>query len=129
MNKENTEKLLKRFPDLYRDYYLSPQQSCLCFGFECGDGWFKLLWDLSKKIEKYKITVIQVKEKFGGLRYYYYYGGEETKDEKNWDRVDKIIIAAENLSLKTCELCGKRGKPNTDGWMSVLCNKCRKARK
>ena len=46
--------------------------------FECGDGWFNLLYDLSKKIQRLinekKISkdfrVIQIKEKFAFLRYY-----------------------------------------------------------
>jgi len=51
MNKENTKKLLKRFPLLYRGYYKDMRQTCMCWGFSCGDGWFDLLWMLSLAIE------------------------------------------------------------------------------
>lgn len=43
MNQENTEKLLSTYPLLYRN--LRGRQ------FECGDGWFDLVWKLSAEIE------------------------------------------------------------------------------
>lgn len=42
MNGANTKRLLRRFPFLYRHYW----------GFDVGDGWFNLIWDLSLAIEK-----------------------------------------------------------------------------
>ena len=43
MNTENTKKLIEAFPALYRGYKKSPRESLMCFGFECGDGWFDLI--------------------------------------------------------------------------------------
>lgn len=43
MKIENTQKLLTSYPYLYRDLRE--------FGFECGDGWFNLIWQLSADIE------------------------------------------------------------------------------
>jgi hypothetical protein len=51
MNKEFTMKLVERFPILYQDYYSSPRESCFCFGFDHGDGWFPIIWQLSLAIE------------------------------------------------------------------------------
>jgi hypothetical protein len=51
MNQENTMKLLKRFPVLYQDFYSDMRETCMCWGFECGDGWFDLIWMLSLAIE------------------------------------------------------------------------------
>ncbi len=51
MNQENTSKLLKRFPVLYQDYYSPMQQTCMCWGFSCSDGWFEIIWQLSLAIE------------------------------------------------------------------------------
>lgn len=94
--------------------------------FECSDGWFQLLWDLSTKIDahlkshpelKKHFSPTQVKEKFGGLRFYFY-GGDEV--------IDKYVEEAEELSYTICELCGKPGKPNKEGWIKTLCPKCRK---
>lgn len=96
------------------------------FGFEVNDGWFQLLWDLSKQIDDYFIqhpevmqgfSVSQVKEKFGGLRFYYS-GGDAV--------VDNYVAQAETLSYTICEVCGKPGKANKTGWITVLCRDCRR---
>jgi hypothetical protein len=93
--------------------------------FECGDGWFDLLYDLSKKIQKLidkgKISkdfnVHQVKEKFAFLRYYTNFSTDE---------LDKLINQAEEQSMITCEQCGKSGKVKDIGghWYMTLCNSC-----
>src|SRR5215469_10089273 len=51
MNQELTDKLLKRFPVLYQDYYSPMNQTCMCWGFDHGDGWFDIIWQLSLAIE------------------------------------------------------------------------------
>lgn len=67
--------------------------------------------------EVYQVVAVQVKEKFGGLRFYYS-GGDEY--------VDGLVAMAEALSYVTCEQCGKVGKPNEIGWIVTLCDDCRK---
>ena len=55
------------------------------FGIECGKGWYKLIEPIIKYIEEYnqdkkeedKIKIIQIKEKFGELRFYTNFGTEE----------------------------------------------------
>jgi hypothetical protein len=119
MNKEHTDKLLKDFPDLYKQYYLPMQQTCMCWGFDVNDGWFKLIYDLSTNIAKInpKCETCQVKEKFGGLRFYVDHGDEATY---------KLISKAEEDSFKICEVCGLPGKLNEEGWISVKCKMHRK---
>jgi hypothetical protein len=56
--------------------------------------------------------LLQIKEKFGGLRFYI---GEGT--DEMFDRISQ----AESQSLKTCMKCGKPGKPTDTGWILVLC--------
>jgi hypothetical protein len=57
--------------------------------------------------------VVQIKEKFGGLRIYY---------DGRSDYIDGLISMAECYSYKTCEACGKPGaKTNHGGWMATLC--------
>jgi DNA replicative helicase MCM subunit Mcm2 (Cdc46/Mcm family) len=109
------------------------------FGFECGDGWFDLVWRLCEDLEKLEneiiekmkiedransllldedgvIKVTQVKEKLGTLRFYL--------DSSN-DQMEKRIAQAENESEVTCEKCGKPGKMRDDNhWYSVSCDKC-----
>lgn len=69
-------KLIKKYPNLFRDYKGDMRQTCLAWGMEHGDGWYKLLDEIGQKLtdidaEKY-VVADQVKEKFGGLRFYYH---------------------------------------------------------
>jgi hypothetical protein len=78
MNEQNTRKLYSDFPLLYRDRETTLMQ----WGFNCHDGWFALIYQLSAEIEKAAREVgldptkdfwphaRQVKEKFGTLRFY-----------------------------------------------------------
>lgn len=81
MNEQNEKFLVETYPGLYRDYGGDMRHTCMHWGFSCGDGWFDLINDLSKKItqvEKTKgieVVADQVKEKFGGLRFYYHMAG------------------------------------------------------
>lgn len=57
--------------------------------------------------------VLQAKEKFGGLRYY---TGPLS------DLGHRFVQLAEDLSLKTCEVCGAPGKTRPGGWIVTLCD-------
>jgi hypothetical protein len=59
-----------------------------------------------------EFKVLQVKEKFGGLRFYSNFSDEA---------ISHVIRDAEAESLKTCEVCGKPGKPNRGGWIKTCC--------
>jgi hypothetical protein len=81
MHKDLQNKLLKEFNFLKRgetpmDYFY--------FGVECGNGWFDLLWNLCKDIEKlgYNGRVTQIKEKYAGLRIYENYSN--LNEEFSW---------------------------------------------
>jgi len=123
MNKENTKYLLEKYPNLYRQYHLSMQETCMCWGFECMEGWLKLIDELSKKITELDpdVQVSQVKEKFGGLRFYIDGGSDE---------VHKLIEEAEEESYKTCEGCGTKENVSQTktGWVKTLCDECVKRR-
>lgn len=132
MDEIHTKALVKKHPLLYADMNKPPTQSLMCFGIACGDGWFKLINDLSDDLErlikkwrkanpkeKYWPCACQVKEKFGGLRFYMTFGSEE---------IFSAINAAERKSFCICERCGKTGRPrNVRGWITTLCDKCRDA--
>ena len=51
MTPELEQKLLKRFPQMYKGYYKSMQETCMCWGFSHDDGWFPIIWQLSLCIE------------------------------------------------------------------------------
>lgn len=121
MNPELTKRLYDRFPELYRQHELPMSQTCMCWGFDVDDGWFDLVWMLSLALEDEskqsgaKIEAVQVKEKFGGLRFYV---GQCT------NRGHNLITAAERLADTTCEVCGKYGRiTNREGsyWMKCVC--------
>ena len=119
MNNENTKYLLENFPELYRGFYMSYEDTAMCWGFECGDGWFNLIKDLSEELYAYtKKTgvelpeVTQVKEKYGTLRYYIISGTEEQY---------RIINKYCDMSDKICEVTGKPGKLRVKGgWYMTL---------
>lgn len=126
MNEKNTIKLLNDFPKLYIQSKLPPTQSCMCFGFECGDGWFSLIYNLSKDIQDYidrnnlnQVEVFQVKEKFGSLCFYIDQG-----DDYIFDLINKV----EKDSCSICEFCGSPGKIIGGGWLMCLCDNCRSKR-
>jgi hypothetical protein len=123
MNKENTQYLLEKYPNLYRQYYLSMRETCMNWGFSCMNGWLQIIDDLSRKITELDpdVQASQVKEKFGGLRFYIDGGSDE---------VYKLIEEAEEESYKTCEKCGTKENVSRTktGWIITLCDKCRKER-
>ena len=56
--------------------------------------------------------IVQIKEKFGTLRFYYYGGN---------DRVEALVDFAEAISGVTCEECGAPGTQTDSGWIKTLC--------
>jgi hypothetical protein len=57
--------------------------------------------------------VLQIKEKFGGLRFY---------TNGSTEAIHQRIVQAENESFKVCERCGKPGVPRLGGWTKTLCD-------
>ncbi len=84
-----------------------------------GDGWLPIIDKLCAAIEQRAIEdglvppyAMQIKEKFGGLRFYTY--GNEVSHRD-------LITIAEVEAEKTCETCGKPGTLRTGGWLKTLC--------
>lgn len=115
--------LCKKFPNLYNQRKLSMNQTAMCWGFECGNGWFELIFNLSENLEKEikkksnrkEFSASQVKEKFAGLRFYM---------TCETDKMSNFIRKAEKLSYKICENCGEKGKCRGISWISTRCDKC-----
>lgn len=80
-----------------------------------GNGWHGIVGQLIDDLFDlgWDGCVLQVKEKFGGLRFYICAGNQPI-----WDRIAK----AEKESYKTCEVCEESGVLRTDGWMKTLCD-------
>lgn len=90
---------------------------------ECDDGWFGIIQGLCQDLVKAyescgkdpnNIVVVQVKEKFGELRFY---------TDILIPGADQIITAAEEESRETCEVCGAPGTQELyRGWIQTVCN-------
>ena len=60
-----------------------------------------------------QVVAVQVKEKFGTLRFYYNGGDDEVRG---------IERMAESMSAVMCEECGSPGKTRSGGWIRTLCD-------
>lgn len=87
---------------------------------ECGTGWAKLYEPLIACCEAEGVTVAQVKEKFGGLRFYVDGGSYE---------LHAAISKAERDSHYICEDCGEPGVMRKGSWLRTLCDAHAKGRK
>ena len=43
MTRELDEKLVKKYPKIFADRYADMKTTAMCWGFECGDGWYTLI--------------------------------------------------------------------------------------
>jgi len=125
MTFEPEQKLFGKYPKLFAQRNMDIMQTCMCWGVECGDGWYDLIDNLCGTIQSYidmnhkpQMEFVQVKEKFGTLRLYTN-GAED-------ELIRGMIWFAEELSGKICEVCGKPGTINNNGWISCLCEEHRK---
>lgn len=68
-------------------------------------------------------SIVQIKEKFGGLRFYVGFG--EMSGEL-MAKVNGAIQLAESLSYSICEKCGAPGETRSTGYyIRTLCDKCK----
>lgn len=119
MQSKLAQKLYDRYPKLFVQKDLSMMQTCMCWGIDCGDGWFLILDQMCTELQtlNQELQFTQVKEKFGTLRVYL----------NNYsDEAEHIISKACDASEITCEACGDPGSINNGGWLSVRCSPCRK---
>ena len=77
MRKELENRLYEIAPVFYSEKDIDAQETCMRFGFECGDGWFKPLLDFSKEVARINEIAMksnicfvssQIKQKFGEIR-------------------------------------------------------------
>ena len=131
MRKELDEALCAKYPKIFKDRHGDMKTTAMCWGFDCGDGWYNIINALCSNIqhhidwaqeqkEKYgrgdgcsQVVAVQVKEKFGTLRFYTT-GGDE--------QIYGMIRMAESMSAVTCEECGAPGRLRPGGWIRTLCD-------
>ena len=105
---EKERSLFETFPRIYEGRFR--RYVPISYGICCGDGWYKIVWDLSEKLEKISAnmeicpTVSEIKERNGEL-YFTMFPKKLVTDEMN-----ESIERAMDLSVATCEVCGESGK-------------------
>lgn len=97
------EDFKRAFPGLYSGELI---------GFSVPPGWVDLVWQLSEQLEPLGVQCIQVKEKFGGLRFYL---------ERYGAGSQALIEAAENKSTRTCQECAAPGSLAQRGMLILTC--------
>ena len=132
MKKELQDCLFEKYPLIFIQKSLTPQETAMCRGIACNDGWYNLLDVLCGNIQNHlqnlnrgKVAdqqlvceAVQVKEKYGGLRFYIT-GGD--------DYIKGLIGMTESMSYKTCSVCGNKSNPSKGrGWIYTLCSHCKK---
>jgi hypothetical protein len=127
MREELDSYLCQTYPKLFVNRNKHMTETCMFWGFECGDGWFSILnmlcqniqhhidWQNKKEQTVEQVVVDQVKEKFGTLRFYYT-GGD--------DHIRGLVRMAESMSGVTCEDCGNPGQTGGEGWIRTICAPC-----
>lgn len=128
MRQELEDKLVEKYPKIFSQMKW----------FEHGDGWYNIIDSLcaciqnecnhkiktlkrenpeadEEEIEDLQTRAVQVKEKFGGLRFYIGSGSPE---------IYGMIRMAEAMSFRTCEDCGNPGQTRPGGWIRTLCDLC-----
>jgi hypothetical protein len=175
MSPELDKKLCEKYPKIMVNRNKPMNETAMCWGFDCGDGWYNILNQLmaniqhhcdwkeeqriraiehNEMVEKMKagdftdfdemsktytseykeiqrtrfllegntrkvpdavpqVTLDQVKEKFGTLRFYYT-GGD--------DYIRGLVSMAEAMSGVTCEQCGAPGELVGSGWLYTACD-------
>lgn len=139
MRRELDEQLCEKYPKIFRDRNAPMTQTAMCWGFECGDGWYNIINALCFQIQSHidwrnsqrqlllksnphniripdevpQVVAVQVKEKFGTLRFYTDGGNEIT---------DGMIRMAEAMSAVTCETCGAAGEHRGTTWLYTACD-------
>jgi hypothetical protein len=131
MKQELDELLCQRYPKIFVNRHGDPKETLMCWGFECGSGWYNIISQLCANIqhhvdwaqeqkEKYgrgegcsQVVAVQIKEKFGTLRFYTN-GGD--------DQIYGMIRMAESMSAVTCEECGAPGTRRGRAWIYTACD-------
>jgi len=120
---------MKRFPTVLANV------TC---GFHCPPGWLPMVEKLCALLERIGgIACVQVKEKFGGLRFYIesepppvdMFGPSGVTMLRSLPKTlaGDLIAACEEASFAVCLYCGAPGTLRRGGWWRTLCDGCEKA--
>lgn len=119
MKKEFDAMLCQRYSLIIAERSRSIQESCMGWGFLCGDGWFDLIDTLCERLQFWtdhnkapQVIAKQVKQKWGTLCFYVRDANEHQLG---------MIAMAEAMSARVCETCGKPGRIVVAGAYMARC--------
>lgn len=122
MNEEKIEYSKTALDTLIKKYPITFNNACFESIWFIPNGWMNLIDDLCKDIstileESYSkfpqtdenpgFSILQIKEKFGSLRFYF---NVISEDVLLYDKIQNLVDAAEVKSETVCEATGKDGK-------------------
>lgn len=112
------------------------------FDFSISPGWNDIVYNIFKCLSYKKpeavwkdssnnttllhcLEVVQIKQKFGGLRFYYDYKDDAVGlTEYDKGLISGIVDMAECIACTTCEYCGENGElRNIKGYYTTCCDK------
>lgn len=121
--RELEQAIARKFREAYPLLMTQEDGSFSRFGFEFGNGWLPLVFEIFGLLEDLQqmsgeaVRISQVKEKFGSLRLYLGCGNSIADD------VDLIETLGEQLSVSVCDICGAPGRRGDDG-SGYWCTRC-----
>jgi len=86
------------------------------------EGWYQIVVDCDKELGAIdpNYQILQIKEKFGGLRYYMTPCNDTTKEQR--DQMYEVVSKYEAIAARTCEATGRPGvlMKSIGGWLKTL---------
>ena len=125
--KEWNKALIARFPWL-RPNSLEEDDYCFTYLDDMPIGWYRtfgvqMCEEIQAVLEKYGVVdryeIVQVKEKYGGLRWYDY------PPQECWKEIADITSKYEHMSEYICCECGKPANWISEGWICPYCDDCK----
>lgn len=118
------EQICSRFPSLFSGNDI---------GTQVGVGWWNPLEEgferLAEVLSSYppevRFSVLQIKEKFGQLRFYYTLSEAAPDDLRQV--VCSIVCEIERKADTMCEVCGEPGHRDGRTWIRTMCDKHHRA--
>lgn len=108
--RQQVNKLLDRFP---LAYYKS---------VDVDAGWHRIVIDCDKELSAIDphYAILQIKQKFGGLRYYF--EPSKARDGELFAEMNSVVLKYELIASVTCEATGKPGvlMKSKSSWLKTL---------
>ena len=150
MNAELQKKICDLSPVFFRQKDMDMSQTCMCWGIECGDGWYEPIKSLAMKAAGLNqmlaplnmcVEASQIKSKFAEFRCYWNMNVLDSRNDypltdEQQDLVDTVnhlmddaVESCERECSQTCEICGKKASVGEEvitcgSWLTVKCLDC-----